>query len=206
MLPRAKPPTQDWSTILAKRKDKSGKEVTVIVGRRVCQMGPDEATNCPSLPQPGEFAQRAAKDLDAKRRALQDVADDRDRRQDEVTRNLKAAVPDDIQVPEMRTLKDKSRAFTDLKRESTRRGLPNVSRTSDDYKRQYDAIEKDAQQKIARAKQDVRAAERRLDEVQRRDPDQLALQRAAVAEAERETARRLDAMITQQVIRDAFRQ
>jgi hypothetical protein len=205
MTPRARPETLDWSTILAKRTDKTGKEVTVIVGRRVCQMGPNEEKDCPSEPQPGQMAKQAAKKLEASEKALEKIEDDRDRKQDQVTRSLREALPN-IEVPEMRSVKNKSQVFDTLKKESTRRGMPAATRTIEDAKRQYDEIERQAQKDLARAQESVRRARREVEEARRNNPEAVAAQRAAEAEAERETARRLDFMIQQQVIRDAFRQ
>ncbi len=205
MLPRARPETLDWSTILAKRTDKSGKEVTVIVGRRVCQMGPNEEKDCPSEPQPGQMAKLAAKKLEASEKALEKVEDERDRKQDQVTRNLKDALPN-IEVPELRSMKNKGQAFDNLRKESTRRGMPAATRTIEDAKRQYDDIERQAQKDAARAQEGIRRAKREVEEARRNNPELQAVQRAAESEAERETARRLDFMIQQQVIRDAFRQ
>lgn len=213
MIPRVVPiPSPlDWTAVLGTRKI-DGKDVKVILGRRICEMGADTAQRC--LGELHEGERKAEQRVGEAQRNLESIKtqqkDTANLEKDEVLKDLQAKVPPQYRsIPPSEILKYNKEKLTTMGDEGgRRRSAPSdLSVAVEKARKQIDQIDKGNKRAVNAAEEEVRRAKEQLRDVRKApDLELRAAKERAEAEAERETARRLDYMIQQQVIRDSFRQ
>lgn len=197
-IPKEEP--QDWSTILDKRivkkkGDTEGKEVTVIVGRKVCLVENGDHKKCDVELHEGEVRAKLSDAENTLNEVKKRTNTFTDADKENIILDFKSKIPKSFKnIPTMEILKNRDK----------------LNFMADDKNRQ-DVMELfDKIDEVAKAEELVKQRQEELKLVkqggqQRQDAARKALERAD-RDAERETERRLDALIQQQVIRDSFRQ